>query len=62
MKKKNYIIIGILILTTIIITGYVVLDGLSGMGNPTGGRGPDYPYFITTESTTVKKILVPEGT
>ena len=62
MKKKNYIIIGILILTTIIITGYVVLDGLSGMGNPTGGRGPDYPYFITTEPTTVKKILVPEGT
>ena len=62
MKKKTYIIIGILILTTIIITGYVVINGLSGMGNPTGGRGPDYPYFITTEPTTVNKILVPEGT
>lgn len=32
------------------------------MGNPTGGRGPDYPYFITTEPITVKKIVVPKGT
>ena len=32
------------------------------MGNPTGGRGPDYPYFITTGSITVKKIVVPKGT
>ena len=63
MKKKYYfIIIGLLILTTIIITGYVIIDGLRGMGSPTGGRGPDYPYFITKEPATVKNILVPKGT
>ena len=35
---------------------------MSGIGNPTGGQGPDYPYFITTESVTVKKLVVPKGT
>ena len=43
--------------------GYILLlDGLSGMGSPTGGRAPDYPYFVTTELVTVKKIVLPKGT
>ncbi|MCJ8498157.1 hypothetical protein MVI27_07780 [Chryseobacterium salipaludis] len=64
MKKKTYIIVGILtFIILLIIGGYLfLLSSLSGMGNPTGGRGPDYPYFITTEPTTVKKIIVPKGT
>lgn len=63
MKKKTNLIIGISILVVAaIIVYFIFLGALSGMGNPTGGGGPDYPYFITTESTTVKKILVPKGT
>ena len=63
MKKKTYIIIGILPLIIALFTiGYFVLLGLSGMGSPTGGRGPNYPYFITLEPTTIKNILVPKGT
>ena len=63
MKKKTYIIIGILTLIIALFTiGYFVLLGLSGMGSPTGGRGPNYPYFITLEPTTIKNILVPKGT
>jgi len=62
MKKKTFLIIGVMIVAAIILAGYVVLDGLRGMGNPTGGRGPDYPYFITTQPTMVKKILLPKGT
>jgi hypothetical protein len=31
--------------------------------NPTGGNSsPNYPYFITTEPSVVKKIAVPTGT
>jgi hypothetical protein len=63
MKKKTYSIIGILTLIIALFTiGYFVLLGLSGMGSPTGGRGPNYPYFITLEPTTIKNILVPKGT
>lgn len=39
------------------------LTGCVGSMNPTGGNSaPNYPYFITTEPLTVKKILVPKGT
>lgn len=63
MKKRNYLIIGILIFVVVaVVAFFVILSALSGMGNPTGGRGPDYPYFITTEPTSVKKIVVPKGT
>lgn len=63
MKKRIYIIVTVLIIIIVAIVGYFkILDELSGMGNPTGGRGPDYPYFITIKATTVKKILVPKGT
>jgi hypothetical protein len=63
MSRKNYIIIGILaLIALLVIGGIVVLDGLSSMGNPNGSRAPDYPYFITTEPLTVKKIGVPKGT
>lgn len=61
--KKKYVIIGILVIILSLTIGYVIfLNALSGMGNPTGGRGPDYPYFITTESVMVKHILLPKGT
>ena len=63
MSRKNYIIIGILALITLLAIGcIIVLDGLSNMGNPNGGRAPDYPFFITTGPVTVKKIMVPKGT
>ncbi|MDR6784134.1 hypothetical protein ABIE26_002477 [Pedobacter africanus] len=65
MNKQIYIVLGgILLLTGVLVMGYLVLSwlGLKNMGNPTGGRGPDYPYFITTEPLTIKKILVPKGT
>jgi hypothetical protein len=63
MRKRNYIIIGILALLTLLAIGcLIVLDGLSGMGSPNRGRAPDYPYFITTEPVTVKKIVLPKGT
>ncbi|TDQ79174.1 hypothetical protein [Sphingobacterium yanglingense] len=63
MKKGKYLIIGILILVVVMAVGFFIfLGALSGMGNPTGGRGPDYPYFITTEPTSVKNIIVPKGT
>ncbi|WP_051890758.1 hypothetical protein [Chryseobacterium vrystaatense] len=35
---------------------------MGGIGNPTEGRGLDYPYFITTEPVIVKKIVLPKGT
>lgn len=63
MKKRNYIIIGVLTFIALLVIGvFIVLDALSSMGNPNGSRAPDYPYFITTESVTVKKVVVPKGT
>lgn len=63
MMKKKYVIIVFFVLVTLLVIGYnLFLNTLSGMGNPTGGRGPDYPYFITTEPVTLKKILLPKGT
>ncbi|GAA5084559.1 hypothetical protein GCM10023210_04500 [Chryseobacterium ginsengisoli] len=63
MRKRNYIIIGILTLITLLVVGsIIVLDGLSSMGNPNGSRAPDYPYFITTKSLIVKNITIPKGT
>jgi flagellar basal body-associated protein FliL len=63
MSRKNYIIVGILaLITLLVIVGIFVLDGLSSMGNPNGSRTPDYPYFMTTEPLTVKKIGVPKLT
>ncbi|MFI0430156.1 hypothetical protein [Mariniflexile sp. HMF6888] len=62
MKKKVYITIAILALVVIVAIGKAFISALSGMGNPTGGRGPDYPYFYTTQPTVVKKIIVPKGT
>lgn len=63
MKKKHYIVFIVLTVIILIVIGInVMLSGLSGMGNPTGGRGPDYPYYITTKPTMVKNILVPKGT
>ncbi len=64
MKKKTYIVVGIsTFIILLIIGGYLLLlSSLSRMGNPTGGRGPDYPYFITIEPTILKKIIVPKGT
>lgn len=63
MKKKYIIVIGVLASIAALVIGYLIfLSALSGIGNPTGGRGPDYPYFITTEPVTVKKIVVPKGT
>lgn len=59
--KKTYII-GILVFVIVSIAGYVVVDQLSHLGSTTGGRGPNYPYFITTGLTTVKKIVLPKGT
>lgn len=41
----------------------LILAGCVGNMNPTGGNSaPNYPYFVTTELVTVKKILVPKGT
>ncbi len=51
-----------MVLVILSILGYVVVNQLSHLGNTTGGRAPDYPYFITNEPTTVKKIVVPKGT
>ena len=63
VKKRNYIILGILALIALSVIGrMVVLDALSSMGNPNGSRAPDYPYFITTEPMTVKNIALPAGT
>lgn len=63
MSRKNYIITGILALIALLAIGCIILlDGFSSMGNPNGGRAPDYPYFITTGPVTVKKIMVPKGT
>jgi len=61
--RKKYIVIGVLVTIFLLVVGYLVLlSSLSGMGNPTGGRGPNYPYFITTEPLIVKKISLPTGT
>ena len=63
MKRKKYIFTGILaFIILLVIGGLIVLDGLSGMGNPNGNNAPDYPYFITTGPVTVKNIAVPKGT
>ena len=63
MRKRNYIIIGILsLIALLLIGGILAFDGLGSMGNPNGRRPPDYPYFITTEPLTVKKIVLPKGT
>lgn len=63
MKRKNYIITGIFLVIALLMIGcLVLLDGLSGMGNPNGSAAPDYPYFITTKDLTIKKILLPKGT
>lgn len=62
MKKKIYIVLGILILIAVVAIGITFLNQLSHMGNPTGGRDPDYPYFFTTQPTVVKNIIVPKGT
>lgn len=63
-KRKTYIIVRILSALIILpAIGYgVVLNGLSGMGSPTGGGAANFPYFITTESILVKKMEVPKGT
>lgn len=61
--KKKYVILGVLVLISSLVIGYrIFLNALSGMGNPTGGRGPDYPYYITNEPVTVKSIVLPKGT
>ena len=40
-----------------------LLSGCIGNMNPTGGYSRiNYPYFITTESLTIKNITVPKGT
>lgn len=63
MRKRNYIIIGILTLMALLAIGFIIiLDGLRSMGNPNGYRAPDYPYFITTGPMTVKNITFPKGT
>ncbi|MDH6252387.1 hypothetical protein M2347_002114 [Chryseobacterium sp. H1D6B] len=63
MKKRNYINIGILaFVALLVIGGIIVFDGLSSMGNPNGSSAPDYPYFVTTEPVTVKKLALPKGT
>ena len=54
MKIMIYIGIGIVLLIVIVAIGNFYLNGLRGMGNPTGGNtSPDYPYFITNEPTEV---------
>lgn len=46
-----------------LLLGLFSLTGCLGSMNPTGGNSaPNYPYFITTEPLTIKKILVPKGT
>ncbi|RLJ80464.1 hypothetical protein [Pedobacter alluvionis] len=63
MSKKNYLILGgIVLIIAIYYTITYVLGGISNMGNPTGGRNSENPFFITNEQITVKKILVPKGT
>lgn len=64
MKKRTYFILAavLTVIIFIVIAINIILSGLSGMGNPTGGRGPNYPYFVTTKPTMVKHILLPIGT
>ncbi|WP_228420071.1 hypothetical protein [Chryseobacterium camelliae] len=63
MKKRNYIIIGILALIASLAIGVLLmLEGLRSMGNPNGSRAPDYPYFMTTGPLTVKNLKLPKGT
>jgi uncharacterized protein YfcZ (UPF0381/DUF406 family) len=63
MRKRNYIILAILAFTALLAIGVIIiLDGLRSMGNPNGSGVPDYPYFITTETVTVKNIELPKGT
>ena len=45
------------------VLGLSLLTACVGSMNPTGGnRSPNYPYYITTEPTVVKKIRVPAQT
>jgi hypothetical protein len=60
MNKIVLIVVGIIVILVIVVV--VFLNAFKGMGNPTGGQGPNYPYYITTQEITVKKILVPKGT
>ncbi|WP_294205591.1 hypothetical protein [uncultured Chryseobacterium sp.] len=63
MRKRNYIIIGILALIASLVIGFLLmLEGLRTMGNPNGSKAPDYPYFITTGPLTVKNLKLPKGT
>ncbi|KQT35621.1 hypothetical protein ASG22_00935 [Chryseobacterium sp. Leaf405] len=63
MRNRNYIIIGVLAFVAALVIGVlIILDGLSGMGNPNGSRAPDYPYFITTEPLTIRNLNLPKGT
>ncbi|MFN8437406.1 MAG: hypothetical protein U0V72_07145 [Cytophagales bacterium] len=63
MDKKYYLLlIGILLIAAAVVAVRVIVGGLRNIGSPTGGRGPNYPFYITTEQTMVKKIAVPKGT
>ena len=62
MRRKIFIIIGILVVVSLSTLGYVLVNQLSHLGNTTGGRAPDYPYFILSDPIKIKKIVVPKGT
>ena len=63
MDKKYYLLfVGILLIAAAVVAVRVIVGGLRNIGSPTGGRGPNYPFYITTEQTMVKKITVPKGT
>lgn len=55
MRRKIFIIIGILVVVSLSTLGYVLVNQLSHLGNTTGGRAPDYPYFILTASNQNQK-------
>lgn len=62
IKYKICLIAGILILIAAVTAAIIFLKGISAIGSPTGGKAPDYPYFMTTGPTVVKKIRIPKGT
>lgn len=62
IKYKICLIAGILILVAAATAAIIFLKGISAIGSPTGGKAPDYPYFMTTGPTVVKKIRIPKGT
>lgn len=46
-----------------LIISFTFLTGCLGDFNPNGSNSKtDYPYFVTSEATVVKKIMVPPGT